>query len=53
MSGELRDGRGGDGVDHLGAVLDDAVLLVFGADDIAGGVLKIDQRRARLSCRVG
>jgi len=41
------DRRVADGVDHLGAVLDDAVLLVGLADHVAGGVLQEDQRRVR------
>ena len=41
---EVRHRAVGDGVDHLGAVLDDPALLVLGADHVAGGVLQEDQR---------
>ena len=37
-----------DGVDHLGAVLDDAALLELLADHVAGGVLQEHQRRVDL-----
>ncbi len=39
----MGDGAVGDGVDHLGAFLDDAALLEALADDVAGGVLQEDQ----------
>jgi hypothetical protein len=42
--GEVRDRAVRDGVDHLGAVLDDAVLLVLLADHVAGRVLQEHQR---------
>jgi len=48
VKGDVGDGRVGDRVDHLGAVLDDPALLVPGAHHVAGGVLQEDQRRVRL-----
>ena len=41
---EVRDGGVGDGVDHLGAVLDDPALLVVLADHVAGRVVQEQQR---------
>ena len=41
---EVRDGAVADRVDHLGAVLDDAALLVLPADHVAGGVVQEQQR---------
>ena len=45
---EVRHRGVGHGVDHLGAVLDDAGLLVLLADHVAGGVLQEEQRRVGL-----
>src|SRR5205823_2633670 len=50
--GDLRHRGVGDGLDHLGAVLDDAAALGLGADHVAGGVLQIDDRRALLAAEL-
>ena len=45
VDGQVRDRGVGHRVDHLRAVLDDAALLVAGADHVAGRVLQEHQRR--------
>jgi hypothetical protein len=47
--GELRHGGGGDGGDHLRAVLGDAAGFVFAADHEAGDVLQEEERNAALA----
>src|SRR3546814_3279646 len=42
--GDLRHGGVGDCLNHLRAVLDDAALLAFGTDHVAGRVHQIDDR---------
>ena len=46
--GQMRNLAVGDGIDHLRAGLDDAALLVLGADHVAGGVLQEEQRGVAL-----
>ena len=46
VDGQVRHRRVRHRVDHQGAVLDDAVLLVLAAHHVAGGVLQEQQRRA-------
>ena len=48
LTREVGDLRVGDGVDHLGAVLDDAALLVLLAHHVARGVLEEQQRHVDL-----
>ena len=50
--GDLRHGRVGDRLDHLGAVLDDAAALALCADHVAGCVLQVDDRRALLAAEL-
>jgi hypothetical protein len=50
--GELGHLGGGDGGDHLGAVLGDAAVLVLAADHEAGDVLQEDQRDAALGAQL-
>jgi hypothetical protein len=50
--GELGHLGGGDGGDHLGAVLGDAAVLVLAADHEAGDVLQEDQRNAALGAQL-
>jgi hypothetical protein len=47
--GEFRHFGGGDGGDHLGAILGDAAGFVFAADHEAGNVLQEEQRNAALA----
>ena len=46
---DLRHGGRGDRLDHLGAVLDHAGLLVGFAHHVSGGVVHVKHRRARLA----
>ena len=46
---DLRHGGRGHRLDHLRAVLDHAGLFIGLADHVAGGVVEIEQRRARLA----
>ena len=46
---DLRHGRRRHRLDHFGAVLDHAGLFIGLADHVAGGVVEIEQRRARLA----
>ncbi len=49
IDGDLRHGGRGHRLDHLGAVLDHAGFLIGLADHVAGGVVHIQKRRARLA----
>ena len=46
---DLRHGGAGHGLDHLRSVLDHAGFFIGPADHVAGGVVQIKQRRARLA----
>src|SRR5258708_19949751 len=46
---DLRHGGRGHGLDHLRPMLDHAGFFVSLADHVAGGVVEIKQRRARLA----
>ena len=49
IDGDLWHRRRRHRLDHLGAVLDHAGFFIFTSDHVAGGVVHIEQRRARLA----